>query len=277
MLSYSAVFSDIDGTLLNSQHYLTIPVIQAVKKYTQANGRFVLASARPPQAMIEFADQLWIQAIFVSLNGAYLCQFDPKKNTFKTLAENPLAATAVWQFYQALKQQQLRPEMNFFCQTNWYTEKIGPRIKRESKITGLSPTLVNLKKILAPTTKIHKILCLADPPLIRQIQQLILKHPTWKLVASRSDPTYLEIVQQGVSKGQALKYLCNLWQIPLTKSLAIGDSENDLSMLQAAGFSVAPHNASPQIRQFADAIVSDNEHQAVAVMLEKFCCYSDFF
>ncbi|HAJ55173.1 MAG TPA: Cof-type HAD-IIB family hydrolase, partial [Lactobacillus sp.] len=50
-MRYRLILSDIDGTLLNSQHQLTAGVKQAIQAYVDAGGIFVLASARPPLAM----------------------------------------------------------------------------------------------------------------------------------------------------------------------------------------------------------------------------------
>ena len=57
-LRYRLILSDIDGTLLNSNHQLTDEVKTAIKDYAAAGGTFVLASARPPLAMTALAHQM---------------------------------------------------------------------------------------------------------------------------------------------------------------------------------------------------------------------------
>ncbi|OAU36198.1 HAD hydrolase family protein, partial [Lacticaseibacillus rhamnosus] len=54
-MHYRLILSDIDGTLLNSKHELTVGVKQAIRHYVAAGGTFVLASARPPLAMTALA------------------------------------------------------------------------------------------------------------------------------------------------------------------------------------------------------------------------------
>lgn len=69
-----------------------------------------------------------------------------------------------------------------------------------------------------------------------------------------SGPHTIEIAHTQSTKGNALQEVCGLLDIDPAHVMAIGDSGNDLSMLQAAGFSVAMGNAAPHIQAAADAV-----------------------
>lgn len=71
-----------------------------------------------------------------------------------------------------------------------------------------------------------------------------------------SKPHYLEIVPSGVTKGSALDELCVRLGIPISESIAIGDSLNDISMIQAAGLGVAVANARDEVKRAADVVLS---------------------
>ena len=73
-----------------------------------------------------------------------------------------------------------------------------------------------------------------------------------------------------MSKGQGLIQLAKILDIPLAETMAIGDAENDLSMLEAAGLAIAMGNAVPEIIAIADFQTSTNDEHGVAVALEKF-------
>lgn len=60
----------------------------------------------------------------------------------------------------------------------------------------------------------------------------------------------------GVSKGAAMRELAVEMGIPTSEILAIGDSENDIEMLEAAGVGVAVANATPATRMAADVVTS---------------------
>ena len=72
-----------------------------------------------------------------------------------------------------------------------------------------------------------------------------------------------EIVAAGVDKGAALLRLCARLGVTPEETAAIGDSENDLTMLRAAGLSVAMGNAPDAIRAAARFITADCDHDGV--------------
>lgn len=63
-----------------------------------------------------------------------------------------------------------------------------------------------------------------------------------------------EVVNKAFDKGRALKRVCSYLNIPLKDSVAIGDSLNDLEMLQTAGIAICMQNGSRQLKQIADDI-----------------------
>ncbi|MGE5223079.1 MAG: HAD family hydrolase, partial [Omnitrophica WOR_2 bacterium] len=74
----------------------------------------------------------------------------------------------------------------------------------------------------------------------------------------------IEIVASGVSKGSALQYLAEHLGIPPQAILAIGDSENDLDMIQYAGTGVAVGNALESVRAVANRVVKSSKDNGVA-------------
>ena len=58
--------------------------------------------------------------------------------------------------------------------------------------------------------------------------------------------------------------------IPMEQTMAVGDTENDLSILTAAGLGVAMGNALPEIKAQADAVTCTNDEDGVACAIEKF-------
>lgn len=81
----------------------------------------------------------------------------------------------------------------------------------------------------------------------------------------------MEIVPPGVNKGLAVQILCEHLGIPVENSVAAGDAENDLTMIQAAGVGCAMSNAEPAVKAAADYVTErDCDHDGVAEILERF-------
>lgn len=80
----------------------------------------------------------------------------------------------------------------------------------------------------------------------------------------------LEFSKVGVNKGSGLRHLAELLGITAEETMAIGDSGNDLAILEAAGIGVAMANASNDIRAIADYITDSNDEDGVATAIAHF-------
>lgn len=79
-----------------------------------------------------------------------------------------------------------------------------------------------------------------------------------------------EFTAEGVNKGRGLAILKERLTIPEDHLIAIGDNENDVEMFKEAGISVAMGNAKDPVKQQADFVAADNDHDGAAEFLEKF-------
>lgn len=95
--------------------------------------------------------------------------------------------------------------------------------------------------------------------------------------ASRSEPAYAEGSKRGYSKGTAIDEVCRTLSIPIERSIAIGDSENDLGMLLTAGFSVAMGSAPEKVKNQCDMVTDTVENDGAAKALIKLLSLEDCF
>lgn len=109
-----------------------------------------------------------------------------------------------------------------------------------------------------------------DPVTDRDVQPPLAERFGDTLYITRSHPRLVEGMAQGVNKGVALRQLCTMLQIDPQRVLAVGDNDNDIPLLQAAGYGVAMGNASPGLKAIADWIAPTIAEDGAAVALEKF-------
>lgn len=67
----------------------------------------------------------------------------------------------------------------------------------------------------------------------------------------------VEFVPRGFSKATGIKWLCDYLKIDISKSYAIGDSVNDLQMLDAVGHSIVMGNALDSVKEIAEYVTED--------------------
>ena len=80
---------------------------------------------------------------------------------------------------------------------------------------------------------------------------------------------FADCILNGCSKANGMKAVLRELDIPVERSIAIGDSENDLDMLSSAGISVAVANAAEAVLKAADMITASNVENGVGKAIEK--------
>ena len=85
-----------------------------------------------------------------------------------------------------------------------------------------------------------------------------------------AETSSLELSPAGVDKGTGLLDLCRVLGIPISEAIAVGDADNDLPMLRAAGLGVAMGNANDHVLAAAGAVVGTNDADGCAEAIDRF-------
>ena len=85
-----------------------------------------------------------------------------------------------------------------------------------------------------------------------------------------ASPHNLEIIYKEADKGRALLALADMLSIPQSATIAVGDSENDISMIKAAGLGLAMENAADKVKSCADETICHCDDHAVKFIKEKY-------
>lgn len=93
----------------------------------------------------------------------------------------------------------------------------------------------------------------------------------YKSVATRWHPAFLDIVPCGSSKAVGLEKAIEYFGISRAETVAFGDGENDIPMLEYAGTGIAMGNASETVKSMADYVTDTVDREGVRKALEHFC------
>ena len=74
----------------------------------------------------------------------------------------------------------------------------------------------------------------------------------------------------GVSKASGLKSLCDKLGLSMEQVVMVGDADNDIEAMKAAGMAVAMGNANEHVKEICDVEVADNNHQGCAQAIRMF-------
>ena len=257
-MTYKCVFSDIDGTLLNSKHQISEKTKKKVQQLAIQNIPFVLVSARMPKGMHYFLDELQIKAPMVSYSGGLILDENQK-----VIYSKGFSVEMAKRLYEYIKYYYQIP-VNFYVENHWMVDEIDEGIEEESIITGLKPEKLDLNGI----KKVHKLLVIAESGIVDRLE-MSLKEKFSGLKIYKSKDTYLEIMDESVSKSSAIQFLCDKMKIGLHQTVSFGDNYNDLEMLETVKYGIAMGNAPGEIQKKAKTIARDNEHDGIACVLKK--------
>jgi len=120
------------------------------------------------------------------------------------------------------------------------------------------------------TDGVRKISIICLPGNTDAVRDLVVESLGPRANVVKADRNFVNIMDAGVSKGAALRWLIDYLGLESSHVMAVGDCEADRSMFATALVSVAVANADEQTRSLARFVVPSNNEQGAAVALERF-------
>ena len=257
-----AVFTDIDGTLLNHNHVVTALTRNAIHKITDNNILFTLASSRSPAGIETIIRKNAFSCCMIAFGGALI--LDEQRNI---LYEKGMSVSTAENVISYLEKNCPDVTWNIYTVDRWFVKDKGdPRVQHEEQVVETSAQKGTIKD-LDLNTRIDKILCMCPSEKLPETEQAV-RQAFPALSVARSSNTLLEIMQQGVNKAEAVKWLCTEKGIDMKHTMAFGDNYNDLEMLETVKYGIAMENAPEDIRKKTKFVTKDNEHDGIAYILE---------
>ncbi|MBU5455143.1 HAD family hydrolase [Caproiciproducens sp. MSJ-32] len=275
-MSYKMVCIDMDGTLLGKGKKISIVNKNAIKRVHNKGIQIVVTTGRIYNNAEYFSNFLGVNSPVIAANGAIVRD----KISNKVIYQNPISLNECFKLIDLLY------EMKVFF--HFYT--IGG-IYSSSIITEIGTKIYMTKQVGYENLKIkyHVIKdkkkwkeffeqnanqitkCIAfsvNPAKIEKLKEKLKDIDG--IVYFGSGSRSVEIGNKGVSKGAAVKALAEHYGIKREEIMAIGDNENDMSMIEYAGLGVAMGNAIEPLKEIADYVTSSNVEDGVAKALDKF-------
>lgn len=257
------VVCDMDGTLLNSNLEISQENLKAIQALREKGIRFCIATGRPEQLVKEYIEPLRMKDPMIMYNGSVighpfqddkLYELSLDKKDIKEIIEYCEANDIIYMPYTKDK---------IISKPNYRVDFFKKRNENlEEKNKCIFEDIRDIDKIINDNS-INKILLIEnDEEKFNKVKKLVLQHPEFEIASSQKG--FIDINPKGASKGNALKVLAKHFGYELSEIVAFGDQDNDVSMLEVAGISVAMANASQNAKNAADYITESNNDSGVA-------------
>lgn len=262
-MEYQIVFSDIDGTMLDSNHQLRDTTRQAILTLREKGVPFVIVSARNPGSIDTVQRAIGVRVPMVSFSGALI--FDENRQVVHTQG---FSADTARQVVDYVETHHLDCTWNIYAGDLWLTKsRQAPRVVVEESIVGIQATEGTAADLPADAV-VGKVLCMCNPQKAEAIR-LELQGAFPELQFCLSTAENLEVMPKGLNKATAVETLCRLWHIPTAKAMAFGDNYNDVEMLQAVGAPFLMANAPEELKAKILSHTESNDEDGIVKALQR--------
>ncbi|MEF3329380.1 Cof-type HAD-IIB family hydrolase [Oceanobacillus oncorhynchi] len=271
-----AILLDLDGTLLTNEKVIS-PRTKKVLMAAQRQGiQLVLASGRPSKGMEDVANELEMsayQGLIVSYNGARVVECE----TGKELFSQPLPVKYTKAVLEHLRKFTVKTMIDrddylyvedVYDNVIHYAGEAINIIRYEARGAGLKLCEVDDLADFVDFP-VHKILVAGEQDYLQAHYQQMQEPFQGEVTAAFSAPFYFEFTDKDIDKANAIEQSLSSLGVAAKDTIAFGDGQNDYTMLQYAGRSIAMGNAKDELKRAADEITLTNEEDGIAVVLEK--------
>lgn len=256
---------DIDGTLINSAMEITQGTVCALTAAAERGIHIVLSTGRPAMECDHILEKLSCIGYINSCTGAQVVNaktwdviagryipIDEAKRLYEKIRELPLMVCA---FDPKTGQAHDSAPVLARCISHSPPHEAEHLLRYHVGEDDFEAYLDNLDRIVKFYMPCFTI------ETIEEVKRRMIGEP---YTVFQCGPKDVEICPVGADKGSGLQMLAEALGINPSEVMAIGDSENDISMLRYAGLPVAMGNGSEEVKALAKYITDDNDHDGVA-------------
>jgi len=242
------IITDLDGTLLPSSKIPLEQDVQAIRRFEAAGGLFSIATGRTVQASHQYAEMLKLKSPMIVFNGGMI--YNPlsgEKLILQSLPDEAKAMTA------EILRENPHAGVEVLCTEDTWVINNTEHEKQHIQLCGVSPRYGTVDEVQGIWLKVLFAMSPEDMP---AFMQYIHDKQFPNVDFIRSELKFYEMLPAGNSKGSALHEYRNLPGMEHVKLIAVGDYDNDITMLEAADIAVCPANAADSVKAVADLVLS---------------------
>ncbi|OQA45861.1 MAG: Sugar phosphatase YidA [Chloroflexi bacterium ADurb.Bin325] len=265
---------DYDGTAAMDGGLPRAAVCEAVARAQARGVRVVLATGRTYASALPYARALGLRDPLICYQGAMvreLAEADPHTLLVEPLPEEPLAEALAHAEAAGL-------DLTLYDETAMYYAVMRRPQEFYDRWFGMPmrrvPSLPEaIRQIRAAGSYPIKGLYIAEATENDQLVPDLRARFGDRLSVVRSHDLFAELISPAASKGRALAHLAQLWGIPRSETMAVGDSGNDASMIEWAGVGVAMGNASHEALAVADWVAPPVAEDGLAAAIDRYVAH----
>lgn len=268
-MKYKLIALDVDGTLLNSKKEISQKTNQTINQAIQEGKEVIISSGRCLPELKDILEQIPGIRYLIMTSGAMV--YDIQNN--KEIYSNQLDPETIHTILNVSKENDIL--VHLLTDRSIVESNKGHRLEEygmgvyqpmyNSIATFVDDIYTYYEQLNKPLEKVnlyHKT--------VEDREHSLSRLKNLPISLKFAEGTSLECSALHINKGTGLIKLCEHLGIDIQETICVGDADNDIEILKVAGLSVAMGNASDHIKEIADVVVNDNDHDGVAQAIQEY-------
>ncbi len=258
-----ALFTDLDGTLFDSNCCVSPETRSALTRFQAGGGLFAISTGRAPLNALDLLPGIETNTWSVVLNGAEAYHFASGCVAFPHVISKISAAPFLSWVLEKL------PQINVVLYTEGSLLFLTPIEQADEHFVRTHQPAAYVPLEQTMTHPWLKLLFYGPRPVLEQLEHLASQ---WGIleVADQvyTSVNYLEFLPKGVHKGRCLHNLRSVEELKDRTIVAVGDWSNDLELLEESDIPAAVENALPEVKAKAKILLPSNDNHAIAHLID---------
>lgn len=256
-----AVACDLDRTLIGEDAKLSPRTIEAIARVRAAGIPFVVVTGRMVRSVRPYLEAARVEDPVVCYQGAVVAD----SATGEFLRHVPIPLDLAREALAAFEDE--GAHVNCYVGDELYVAEVNEYARRYADFQSIPVTPVGRLAdwLDEPPTK---LVAVAEPERVAELQATLRARFGGRLYVSTSLPIFLELASPDVSKGSGMEFVAERLGFDAARAIAFGDGENDVELLEWAGYGIAVTDAHPRLKAVADWSCPGPSESGVAAVLE---------
>ncbi|WP_373898134.1 HAD family hydrolase [Haloimpatiens sp. FM7315] len=256
------IASDLDGTLVNDNGIICPKVYELIPNLHKMGIRFAAASGRFYSQLDQNFNKVKDDMIFIAHNGAII-KYNKKG---KTIYENAIDKQDI----DSVVSLNRRFGEEFFLAGEENAYVVNPSKSLLEIFKNMNIPYIVLDSFDKVKDSIYKMTYYVSEGIKPHIVKELKKNLNSNIECVVSGDCWIDIMNKGVNKGQAIKMLQKIFEINGNDTMVFGDNYNDLDMFKAAKYSYAMENACEEVKSKANYIAESNNDDGVYKVIKNY-------
>lgn len=264
-MKYKLFVSDFDGTLGTAPDIIEEETVQAINRYVEKGGKFVICTGRMFTAIKPICEKYGFKGLLISYQGATIDDL----TTGRRIMQGGIPPKRAVEIIRDLKREGIQVVADvhdvMYCETDTEYTEFHKVFSPVVKVKNLEEKIAQLNDVVL------KVVATDEPSVILPLTDKYNAIFNGEFICNNGSSRLLEVVNPKYSKGESVKFLSEYFGIPLSQTLAVGDSTNDIELIKGDWYGVAVGDGVQVLKDCADEVTVPYSEKPVKVLLEKYC------